>query len=312
LGRKEVIFKKIICGKAPLRLGLAGGGTDLNEVFEKYGGCVINATIDKYVHADVSYDTKTTLNGKEPDDFTKEILKKMKVNNVKITTWCEIPWGRGLGSSSAYSVLIAKLVTKLQNKEISDKDLAKLVYGIENSLGKCGWQDQYASIKGGFNWMYFDKTGKIIYTLRLNPEIIRNLEENLCLVYTGITHNSGMVQASRQEMTEDNAKKLIKLAEEARDCLFEGKINLFGKILKKGWELKKCKAIISPEVNKLMKLGLSYGAEGGKVSGAGKGGYILFFIPSKQMSYFREKIKEQKYEILDFKFTDKGVETWYI
>jgi D-glycero-alpha-D-manno-heptose-7-phosphate kinase len=298
----------IIKGRAPLRLGLAGGGTDLNDVFEKYGGCVINATIDKYVHAEVSKGY-CSVNGGQPDTFTKILLDKLGVKNVKINTWCEVPWGRGLGSSSTYSILLAKLIMELKEIKKTDNELAQLVYGVENTLGKCGWQDQYASLKGGFNWMEFGKE-KNIYPLRIKNKTINELEERLCLVYSGITHNSGMVQSSKSQLSEEKVYKLKELAIKTRNCLLEDNIEPIGLLLNEGWKIKKEDATTSPEIEKLYDLGIKSGAIGGKVSGAGKGGYILFFIPPEKMYNFREQMKKNNFEILDFKFTNKGVETW--
>jgi len=298
----------IIRGRAPLRLGLAGGGTDLNDVFEKYGGCVINATIDKYVHAEVSKGY-CSVNGRQPDTFTKILLDRLGVKNVKINTWCEVPWGRGLGSSSTYSILLAKLIMELKEIKKTDNELAQLVYGVENILGKCGWQDQYASLKGGFNWMEFG-IEKNIYPLRIKNKTINELEERLCLVYSGITHNSGMVQSSKSQLSKEKIYKLKELAIKTRDCLLEDNIESIGFLLNEGWKIKKEDATTSLEIEKLYDLGIKSGAIGGKVSGAGKGGYILFFIPPEKMYNFREQMMKNNFEILDFKFTNKGVETW--
>ena len=295
-----------IKGRVPLRLGLAGGGTDLNEVFEKYGGVVINGTINKYIHATIELSDKNSVNGETPDAFTQLILDRANVTNVKIITWCEVPWGRGLGSSSAYSILLMKLISELQEINLSDKELVEQVYGIESCLGKCGWQDQYAAAKGGFNWMEFGKE-KIIYPLRIDN--INNFEQKLCLVYSGITHVSSMVQSSKPLMTEEQAKELKELAYDTRDILLSNDTNGFGSILNKGWEIKKNSATTTEEINDLYELGIECGAIGGKVCGAGKGGYILFCVEPKNMPIFREEISVN-HEILDFNFTNKGVEIW--
>jgi len=184
-----------INGKAPLRISFAGGGTDLNHVFEKYGGAVINATIDKFTHATIQKrkDKQIFINKislKYSDKFTKTIIKKIKPKiGFDLYYRNDIPSGRGLASSSAYAVLITKLIKQLEGIELTDKELVNLVYGIENEVGVCGWQDQYATTFGGFNFMQFNKN-KTIYPLRLKSSTIRELENNLVLVYTKKSHNS--------------------------------------------------------------------------------------------------------------------------
>lgn len=301
-------------GRAPLRLGIAGGGTDLNEVFEKYGGQVLNTTIDKYVYVDVRKSDRTTVNGREPDKFTKTILDKLETKPIEIKSWNDVPYGRGLGSSSAYSVLLAKLISRLNMKRISNDELANLVYGVENSLGKCGWQDQYASINGGFNWMEFykeDTDVKNISRLNLPSETVSKLEKSLYLVYSGITHNSGAVQMKSPVMSEYKVSKIKELAFKAKSYLIDGKPERIAEVLREGWELKRADANTIPEIDTLMDFGLKNGSLGGKVCGAGKGGYILFYVPEQNRERFENSVNKY-YERLDFKFSDNGVETWVI
>ncbi len=304
--------KKIIRTRAPLRISFAGGGTDLNEVFEKYGGCVLNSTIDKHVYVEVKKGKGLKVNEKKPDKFTNNILKRLNAKDLDITTWYEVPYGRGLGSSSAYSVALASAILIYQKKNPSIKDVIEFVYKAEHNLGKCGWQDQMACAIGGLNLINFDKNKNKNAKVTLIQPLLKTkkeLEKQLCLVFTGITHNSRMVHKKSKPMSAKGVKQRKKLVNQLNKYLTKGKIEKTNHILTRGWELKKQKATTNKEVDKLYKLGFKYGATGGKLLGAGAGGYILFFVPPKNMHDFRKKIRK-KYEILNFKFSNNGVELW--
>lgn len=302
---------KSIISRAPLRISFAGGGTDINEVFEKYGGYVINTTIDKYVYVKVKYKKgKVTVNGEEPKDkLTKEILRRMKAKNMEISTWYEVPFGRGLGSSSAYSVAMINAISKFNGAILNTSEIIEYAYNLENSLGKCGWQDQIAVASGGFNWIEFNNR-KVVIPLLITTNDISDLERQLCLVYTGKEHISSNVHSKKPIMTEITANTLKNIAREVRDCLMLSDIDKIGELLTLNWEIKKDSNNTDEDINNLYELGFKYGATGGKLLGAGLGGYILFFIPPENMFNFRKKIRDKGYEILDFKFTNKGVETW--
>ena len=156
-----------IRGKAPLRISFAGGGTDLSEVFGKYGGKIINTTINKYIHGTIEkrkdkriFINKVSLN--KSDEFTRRIIRRIKPKiGVNFNYYNDIPPGRGLGSSSTYSVLLTRLISELQGKIMDDNQIVETVYGIESEVGMCGWQDQYAATIGGFNFIEFGKEKKI-------------------------------------------------------------------------------------------------------------------------------------------------------
>lgn len=300
---------RIIRTRAPLRISFAGGGTDLNEVFEKYGGEVVNTTIDKYVYVELKKGKGIKINGKAPDDFTMQIIKRFKINNISINTWFEIPYGRGLANSSAYSIALAKAILIYKNSHRTKRELINYVYGIENSLGKCGWQDQFACCYGGLNYILFNKNKKKIISLDLPLKIKRELEKRLCLIYTGLTHNSSIIHKKKKPLNKKRINDLKKLVGAFLYSIFFNKIKNIAKILNKNWQLKKDKAITNKTIDKLYKLGFKYGATGGKLLGAGDGGYILFYVEPDKMFEFREKISKN-YEILNVKFSEKGVEQW--
>jgi len=304
-------------GKSPLRISFAGGGTDLTEIFEKFGGKVINATIDKYIHETIEkrQDENIMINGTSyqvSDEFTKNLINKIKPEiGFNFYSTNDVNPGRGLGSSSAYAILFTKLVYELQGKILSDNEIVNLVYGIENECGKCGWQDQIATTIGGFNFIEFEKDKRNIYPLRLKYSTLCELEEHLILVYTKREHYSAELQKKNAKIiTKDKAERLKNAAEKVKDSLLNDKVCEIGNHLKEAWEAKKNDANNDTNIEELYDLGMSSGAIAGKLLGAGLGGYILFYVNPKQMRLFKHRMINNNYEVLDFHFTKKGVETW--
>lgn len=307
---------KTIYGKAPLRVSFAGGGTDMNEVFEKYGGAVINATINKFTHAIIEQrlDNKIFVNKvplEKSDDFTKNIIKHLRPSfGFDLYTYNEIPPRRGLGSSSTYSVLLTRMIKELEGEIPDDHYLVELVYGIESEIGRCGWQDQYASAVGGFNFIEFSKNKKDVFPLRLKYRTIQELEQSLVLVFTKKEHFSADIQKKNNGMTKDKAERLIISANKIKDYMLNDCLLDVGFELYEGWKLKRNKHTTNKEIDNLFEDGMTMGAYGGKLLGAGGGGYMMFFISPKNRSQFVNHFKELDYEVLDIHFTNKGVETW--
>jgi D-glycero-alpha-D-manno-heptose-7-phosphate kinase len=330
-----------ISGKAPLRISFAGGGTDKQDFFEEHGGVVLNATIDKYCHAtikkradpiitidsdmgdrlrissirDISYDGKYNL--------AKAIIRVLNPDfGFDVHAYNDVPPGRGLGSSATFAVLVAKLISQLQGKEYNDYKLAEMAYDAERKeLGiGGGWQDQYAAATGGFNYMEFNKDGKLVYPLRLKPEIVSELEDHLTMGYVGNAHNSGELHKSqdralverREEVTQTYAK-MKQHATEVRDCLLMRNIPRIGEILHEAWESKKRidPSITNPVIDRMYAAGISNGAYGGKLLGAGGGGYLLFFHPATKRNRVARAFSAEGGEIMDFNFETQGTQTWF-
>ena len=305
-----------IRGKAPLRISFAGGGTDLNEVFEKYGGAAINTTINKYIHMTLvsRKDKKILINGTEIiDEFSKRIIDKIKPKKgFEIYYHNDIPPRRGLGSSSTYSILFTKMIHEYLGIKLSNYDLTNKVYGIETDLGKCGWQDQYSVSVGGINFMEFKKDKIIVYPLRLKSEIIRELESYLILVFTKGEHNAKEIESRNvKTMTKKKASGLKSHAEQIRDCLLNGNIKPIGKIIHESWMLKRNNNTTNKEIDQIYQDGLDRGAEGGKLLGAGYGGYFLFFVNPQIRKDFITYFGQQGLEILIPELSERGVETWF-
>jgi len=332
----------IVRGRVPLRISFAGGGTDFPYFFEKYGGVVISSTIDKYCYATaikradsriiVNYDSiekdiildcrNLEYNGKL--DIIKAIVKLMKIGfGFELHIHNDIPPGRGLGSSASFAVLITKLLSQLQGTEYSDNKIAEIAYQAEHKeLGiKGGWQDQYAAVTGGFNFMEFNENETIIYPLRLKEEVINELDSHLLLCYVGGVHFSGVLQEELEksflENEVENTKRLQELkrtAIEIKDALLTNDLEKIGNLLHESWENKKQinKYVSNPRIDELYEIGIKNGAYGGKLLGAGGAGYILFCYSPNKRNQLVKALEAMGGKIMDFNFESKGVKTWMV
>jgi D-glycero-alpha-D-manno-heptose-7-phosphate kinase len=340
---KDEIFP-IVSGKCPLRISFAGGGTDLPFFFEKYGGVVISSTIDKYCYAtavkradlkiiinseleEILLDSKKLEYGKKFEYDSKLDIVKAVINIIKPNFGFElylrndIPPGRGLGSSASLSVLVTKLLNQLQGVYCNDNKIAEIAYRAEHEeLGiEGGWQDQYAAVTGGFNFMEFGKDKINIYPLRVKNEVINELNNNLLLCYVGKSHFSGDIHKNQRKSFLDNEKEVANRLNELKDTALEisnsllnNEIYRIGELLHKSWENKKNidKSISNTKIDELYNVGIKNGAYGGKLLGAGGGGYILFFCPIQKRKQLVNSLEKIGGEIMNFNFESNGVQTW--
>jgi len=299
-----------IRGKAPLRISFAGGGTDLNYVFEKHGGCVINATIDKYVHMTIKKrKDKQIICSSDKIDKVKELVKYLGIKfGFELEYYYDLE-GPGLGSSSSFIVLLITLLTELAGKRYDDYKIVELAYEFESKFGLGGWQDQYATIVGGFTLIEFTKDNKSVYPLRLKYSTIREFEEWLVLCKIGGKHKSGEIQKDIKQDSDYivNLIKLKEIANKIKISLLNGKINEIGKLLDVAWNLKRNKHNTTKQIDNIYKLAKSKGATG-KLLGAGKAGFFLLFINPIKRNKLIKSLKDCK--VYSFKFAPQGVETW--
>lgn len=312
-----------IRGIAPLRISFAGGGTDLNYIFEKYGGAVVSSTIDKFCHMTIEErkDRLVYINGKLLDDI--EILADKVCDYFKptkgfnLTYYNDIPPGSGLGSSSSFVVLLLRLLYELHGGRTNDYDLVKQSYEIETSIKEGGWQDQYATTLGGFNFMDFGKGYQIVYPLRLNPSFIRELNEHFVLVYIGGSKEKRDLHKELRKYSEKNIDEMKRtanikgLAYRMRDALLKSEIKDIPSLLRANWKLKRNKFTSSKRIDNLYKLALKNGVEGGKLCGSGQAGYFIFFCKPENRKRLIDIFKD-KYKIVDFNFSNQGCETWQV
>ncbi len=337
----------IIRSKAPLRLGLAGGGTDLNTYCDKYGGFVLNATISLYVHCSIeitndqiiifestdlnqSLELKTAkhyeLNGEMNlyKGIYNRIIKDFKIDplSFKLSTYSDVPSGSGLGGSSTLVVAILKAFVEWLHLPLGEYDIAKLAFEIEREdIGIVGGaQDQYAATFGGFNFMEFYANKRtIVNPLRVKNWIIDELEESVVLYFTNITREASQIEDEKKSLLSEKSSldamhEVKKDATLMKEALLRGNIQNFAKILGKSWESKKrvSQSISNSEIDKVYQLALENGAYSGKISGAGGGGFMFFLVdPVKKLQLIRI-LNQQQGEVINFEFTKYGTKGWKI
>lgn len=333
--------------KAPLRLGLAGGGTDLNTYCDKHTGYVLNATISLYVHCTI----EQTNNNKilfEASDINKRIDLESKMHlelngdmdlykgvynrlvkdyikkplSFKLFTYSDVPSGSGLGGSSTLVVAIIKAFVEWLNLPLGEYDIAKLAFEIEREdIGIVGGaQDQYAATFGGFNFMeFYSKKRVIVNPLRIKNWIIDELEDSIVLYFTNITRQASQIEQEKKSLLEhkESIQAMHDVKNDAltmKEALLKGDIKNFANILGKSWKTKKMvsKNISNSEIDKIYDLAISHGAYSGKVSGAGGGGFMFFMIePAKKFHLVQELNKQQGY-VINFEFVNDGTKGWKI
>jgi D-glycero-alpha-D-manno-heptose-7-phosphate kinase len=341
-------MNKTVRSKAPLRLGLAGGGTDVSPFSDLYGGAILNVTIDMYTYTTLQpidekkiifesldqnivmeYDLAPELPVDGKLDLHKGVYNRIIRDfcggvpfPIRMITYSDAPAGSGLGSSSALMVAMIAAMKEYLNLPLGDYELAHLAYEIEridlNMAG--GKQDQYSATFGGFNFMEFFNGDKVIVNpLRIKPNITNELEFNMMLYYTGksrvssdIIKNQVSNVTSKEGKSIDAMKNLKEQAVQMKNALLRGELDQIGKILNYGWENKKnmAKDISNTTIDRIMEKALEYGAIGGKISGAGGGGYIMLYVEGLKRARIREGLKEFGGSFMDFSFSLTGVQTW--
>lgn len=334
---------KYIRSKAPFRISFAGGGTDVSPYPETIGGAVLNATINKYAYCSLfkckddkitveSYDYSLILNyNTDKDlkydgklDLVKASIKLLKAGSgYYIFLHSNIPPGSGLGSSSTVTVSIVGCLKHFLKLPLTDYEIAEIAYKIERiEMGLSGGkQDQYAATFGGFNFIEFYKDGTIVNPLRISSDIINELEYRLILCFTGQTRSStDIIDDQTKNLKEENKDVLSafkaskELAYESKKALLLGKINYFGDCLKEGWNQKKkfSNKITNPKIDEFYDVAIKSGAIGGKLLGAGGGGYLLFLTSFNNKYKVKEQLEKCGGKILDFAFDRHGMQTWEV
>jgi D-glycero-alpha-D-manno-heptose-7-phosphate kinase len=338
-----------IRSRVPLRLGLAGGGTDVSPYCDIYGGAVLNATIDIYAYSTIRPLSDQKITFKSIDKWLIEtvesalkleeagglILFKGVYNRIvadfsrkplsfENETYVEAPAGSGLGSSSAVVVALVGVFKEWLNLPLGEYEVAKLAYEIERKQLKIagGKQDQFATTFGGFNFIeFYDSDRVIVNPLRIERKYVNELEFNLLLYYTGTSRLSSKIievqQKSVLEKKEDSIEAMHKLKEQAflmKEALLKGKLNDIGEILNFGWKYKKRMAneITNPLIDEIYEAARKAGASGGKVSGAGGGGFMMLYCPNNSKFKVIEALKPFKGEARNFHFTEEGLTTWRV
>lgn len=338
-----------IRSRAPLRIGMAGGGTDLTSYSDTYGGVVFNATIGMYAYCSIiptndnrikitAYDNNNSLDIESVNHFDivdeNLILHKGVYNRIVkdynngkplsfiMSTSNDAPVGSGLGTSSTMVVAILEAYNRWLGLGLSDYHKAWLAYDIERNDLKLsgGKQDQYSAVFGGFNFMEFKTDGStVVNPLRIEKSIINELECSLLLYYSGKSRSSDKIikeqiknTAARNEKTMDAMHKLKQSAYEMKDKIITGDIEGFADVLREAWEnKKKTSSIVSnKDLEETINFAMENGAEAVKVSGAGGGGFLMLYCNPINRQKLIDAMTSRQGRVYPVKFSKTGVESW--
>jgi D-glycero-alpha-D-manno-heptose-7-phosphate kinase len=334
---------RLLRARAPLRVSFAGGGTDVPPYPAQEGGLVLSATINRYAYGTLrprndrqigiqSLDLDTVasiaLEEARPDgdrlDLIKAAIQKVASeapHGFDLFLHSAAPPGSGLGSSSAVVVALVGLLSTYMKMPLTDYEKARLAYTVEREdLGlKGGTQDQYAAVFGGFNFIEFRADDVIVNPLRIPPETIHELEYNLLLCFTGGTRASDHIiddqterYQSKESSTVDGLRMQKELAVEMKNALLQGNLTDFGRLLDQAWVHKKMMSprITNDHIDELYDEAMKSGAVGGKVTGAGGGGYMLLYCRYDTKHKVRAALAALGAEAVDFQFDHAGLTTW--
>ncbi len=331
--------------KAPLRISFAGGGTDVPPYPEREGGCVLNATIDKYawgslrprddgririesvdlgVSLDCPVESELKFDGQL--DLVKATIVRLQAQNSRgfdVFLHSDAPPGSGLGSSSALIVGLVGLVKEFKSLVLTEYQVAQLAYLIERQDLRIqgGHQDQYASSFGGFNFIEFYGDRVIVNPLRVHQDTINELEHNLLLCYTGTTRRSDRIIEDQTKRFEDRQEETLRslreqkqFATDMKNALLHRRLDDFGDLLHSAWESKKnlSPRISNTWIDEIYATARKSGARGGKITGAGGGGYMLLYCQFEKKHKVAEALKRVGAMPTEFTFEKRGLQTWRI
>ena len=335
----------VIRSKAPLRISFCGGGTDLEHYYKENNGIVLSATINKFAYGSLflkndntmtvkSYDYDLLLKLKDEEslkyngkmDLIKSVLKNFQTGEKKIGGFemylhSDVPPGSGLGSSSTMTVAMVGIMSDYFSLAYSNYEIAELAYKIEREDLKIegGKQDQYAASFGGFNLIEFFKDKVVVNPLRIDRNIINELEYNLILCYTGKTRLSAKIVEKQIKFYKEKRTNTVKAMEdlkkltiEMKNHLLRGNLHDFAEMLHVAGEQKKRMnpLVTNALIDELYYEARKNGVIGGKVLGAGGGGYLLLYCPIRKRTRVIEKLEKIGGSIVNFSFEENGPQTW--
>lgn len=335
--------------KAPLRIGLAGGGTDVSPYSDLYGGAILNATISLYASANIqpieenaiilqALDRKEELRYEWaphlPIDGNLDLLKgvynriqkdfSLPLTGFKLSTFVDAPAGSGLGTSSTLVVAIIGAFAEMMRLPLGDYDVAHLAYEVErNELNMAGGrQDQYAATFGGVNYMeFFEKDKVIVNPLRIKQQYLFELENNLLLYFTLTSRESSRIIAMQSKNVVDKKESSIEAmhqlkqqAQMMKEALLKGRLHEIGEILDFGFQQKRqmAEGISNVMMDDIYETAKKAGAMGGKISGAGGGGFMIFYCPDISKYKVIEALGKFGGYFKDYQFTKHGLTSWTI
>jgi len=333
----------LIRGKAPLRVSFCGGGSDVSPYCDEHGGYVLSTTIGMYamgslaVRPDkqvrifsvdydelIDFELGSEINEGDKLSFLRAVIRRLNPpSGLNLYIHSDAPPGTGLGSSGAVSALIVGLVNHAFNYMMTRYQMAALAYEVEHDeLGRAvGRQDHYAAVFGGMNAIEFGPKGTLVVPLRVESWILEELGYHLQMFYTRKKRDSGDIVASQigfyKEKRPDTLQALAEMksmAKEMQACLLRGELRRFGELLDEAWQAKRRMnpGTATPYLDELYAAGRAAGALGGKILGAGGGGFFLFYTPFRRKAAVAEALTALGAQATPLIFDDRGMQTWQV
>jgi D-glycero-alpha-D-manno-heptose-7-phosphate kinase len=336
---EEAVFAR---ARAPVRISFGGGGSDLTHYFANQDGAVINTTISLYSHVTlrVREDEKVSLHSLDLNEsvhaeslkhalasedrfgLIKALLRIVQPDfGFDLYIHSDFPMSSGLGGSAVVTAAVLGCFNQFRRDQWDLHELAELAFQAERlCLGVAGgWQDQYAAVFGGFNFIEFRMDQNIVHPLRIHSDILLELEESLILCYTGMTHDSGNIHEDQRTQLSDFAvreyvKSNVELSYKIRNQLLRGNLFDFGQSLDVAWKLKRrfSNKISNDQIDRIYNEACDHGAIGGKLLGAGGGGFFLFYVPPFRKHELIQHFEAMKLRVQPFRFEREGLRAWTV
>ncbi len=336
---EEAVFAR---ARSPVRISFGGGGSDLTHFFSGQDGAVINTTISLYSHATLRIrdDEKITINSLDLKDslyadnlkhalgmedrfgLIRALLRTVQPDfGFDLYLQSDFPMNSGLGGSAVVSAAILGCFNQFRLDQWDLHELAELAFQAERLYLRVagGWQDQYATVFGGFNFMEFRMDQNIVHPLRIHPDILLELEESLILCDTGTTHDSGDIHEDQRRQMADQAVRQhvntnVELSYKIRNQLLRGRLHDFGQSLHEAWQFKRqfSSKISTGRLDRIYEDARAHGALGGKLLGAGGGGFFLFYVPPFKRHELIQHLEAQQLQVRPFRFEQEGLRAWTV
>ena len=328
----------MIITRTPVRISFGGGGTDIPGFYEEHGGAVVSITINKYFYSFynprddekiqmissdfqslLSVDDFYSLKFGEGFDIPSAVIKHFRLyHGFDLFTASEIPPGSGLGSSGAVTVNMVRLCSKLKNETMTQRQIAEDAFFIQRQILNLpiGKQDEYAAAYGGLNFIEFSEKEVSVNPIQIDPDTKKSLEKNLLLFFTKKTRQASTILQRQEDSIKGKDTSIIEAMIEVKnnayhikEALEVGDLKRFGSLLDQAWNSKKK---MSPEISndyldRIYEIARQNGALGGKIAGAGGGGYFMFYCEEEKQENLKNAMASEKLAFLDFNFSDKGV-----
>jgi len=323
----------MLIGISPVRISFAGGGTDMPEFYQKYGGNVVTSAISKFTYVIVQNRHDNSFQAFSPDfgihhktsefnniehltgtEIATSTIKYFKYNKgINLIIFSDVPGGSGLGASSSLMVNTVNMLSKLTNKNFTNEKIAETAFNISRQYlsWPVGKQDEYISSFGGLNFIEFKKEKIKVSPIKIKKKSVQELQDNLMLFFIGHTRDSSKIllnlidRIKKNEPETMNSLHYVKnLAIDMKDSLQKSDLTQFGELLHNGWSMKKkfTKNVTNAHIDKIYDLALKNGALGGKLTGAGGGGHMLFYCEKHKQSNLEKKLKPLRLQRVKFSF----------